>query len=110
MKKITFIAALVFLAACSSKIVGPTQADVDNVSTKFPNYTLEQLKQGKVNYEKYCGTCHALYKPTDFDEPKWKHEVPDMARKMKRKQGIDLDVATQDNILKYLLTMRLAKR
>lgn len=110
MQKSITLLLLALVAACSSKLLLPTQTDVDNVSVKFPNYTLAQLQQGKINYEKYCGTCHKLYKPTDFDEPKWQHEVPDMARKMKRKQNIDLDAATQDNILKYLLTMRLAKR
>lgn len=110
MKKILIISAISLLVACSSKLYTPTQADVDNVSTKFPNYTLAQLYEGKASYEKYCGSCHALYKPSDFDEPKWRHEVPDMARKMKRKQNIDLDAATQENILKYLLTMRIAKR
>lgn len=110
MKKAKLIFSLIILTACSSRLLMPLQQDVDNIKDKFPNYTLAELQQGKANYEKYCGSCHALYKPTDFDEPKWKHEVPDMARKMKRKQGIELDAATQDNILKYLLTMRLAKR
>jgi cytochrome c5 len=110
MKKTLYIITLILFAACSSKLYTPTQADVVNVSSKFPNITLVQLQEGKANYEKYCGSCHSLYKPTDFDEPKWRHEVPDMARKMKRKQNIDLDAATQDNILKYLITMRLSKK
>lgn len=110
MKKTLALFSTVILIACSSKLLIPTQVDVDNVSTKFPNYTLAQLHEGKANYEKYCGTCHSLYKPKDFDEAKWRHEVPDMARKMKRKQNIELDAASQDIILKYLLTMRIAKR
>lgn len=111
MKKRWILAACaIVIYACSSKIIAPNQTDVDRMQMVYPNLTLAQLQKGKADYEKYCSTCHSLYKPTDFSEAKWKHEVPDMARKMKRKQGITLDEATQNDILTYLLTMRLAKR
>jgi hypothetical protein len=45
--KILTIASILFLAGCSIQLMTPTQSDVDRVKTKYPDYTLAELNEGK---------------------------------------------------------------
>lgn len=85
----------------------PSQSDVDKVKTKYPDYTLAQLNQGKTLYEAHCGTCHALKSPTSEPESEWKEIVPEMTVKANKK-GAEIDAAEQELILRYVITMRNA--
>lgn len=96
--------ALLF-ASCAVKLVIPTQPDVDRVQSKFPNYTLAELNQGKAMYEQHCAECHNLKKPTKFTEQEWQKEVPKMVKKYNKKFPKDIDVQTEELILKYVITM-----
>lgn len=111
MKKIIFI-ALIIMAGCVSKKVtssaaknAPTQTDVDRVKSKYPDLTLSELNNGKIFYEKHCGTCHALKKPTSETEQEWNKIVPKMVVKVNKKEGNVLDAAAQESILRYVVTM-----
>lgn len=100
MKKALACASLLLLAACTaSRFPAPTQADADRVATKFPGVSLNQLTTGKANYEQYCGSCHKLEAPGNYTEEAWHKIVPKMAVKAK------IDEATEQNILRYLVTM-----
>lgn len=106
MKKLLYVIITLSLVGCvSAKLATPTQSDVDRVKSKFPDYTLAQLNQGKTLYEQNCGTCHDLKKPTSLSEEKWKVIVPEMVHKVNKRQ-VKLSEQDQDLILKYLLTMR----
>jgi len=105
MKKYIVIAAL-FLAACGTALKlalpAPSQADADRGATTFPGITVEDLNKGKTAYESNCKGCHDAFHPSKFSEEKWRKEVPKMAKKAK------IDAATEEQILKYVLTMRSA--
>lgn len=109
MKKVVYIFMAAFLAACSANLVAPSQTDVDRVQTKYPNYTLAELNEGKSLYEQNCGNCHGLRKPTSHSEAQWQKIVPSMAKKVNRKSTV-LSASDQDKILKYVITMSTAPK
>lgn len=96
-----------FVAACAgSKVTTsaePTQADVDRNKAIYSNLTVEELIQGKAQYEKSCGTCHKLYSPTSESAVSWKKIVPPMSRKAK------IDAKAEELILKYVISMSTKK-
>jgi cytochrome c5 len=108
MKKILFVAIVSVIVACGvskvSKVDGPVQADVDRVTSYFPGYSLANLKDGKVLYEKNCSTCHELKKPNSESDKGWKHHVPEMVEKANH-EGQKISAEQEQLILKYLLTM-----
>ncbi len=111
MKKFILLGIGVYLVGCtaSKSVVSMTQADVDRVSTKFPGYSLADLNEGKMLYEKHCASCHAL-KPLDSQtEQGWRDVVPPMVVKANKKEGNVLDARGEDLILKYVITMGPAK-
>ncbi|MEZ4830039.1 MAG: cytochrome c [Bacteroidia bacterium] len=106
MKKTLFAASFIILTGCfSAKLITPVQADVERVQSKFPNYSLADLTQGKTLYEQHCGSCHGLKKPSSRTEEKWETIVPKMAVKANKKYPNSLDADSQEKILKYLITM-----
>jgi hypothetical protein len=110
-KAVVFFFMSIVLAGCfSAKLLTPTQNDVDRVQQKFPNYTLEQLNQGKMLYEQHCNKCHGLKNPSSRSEEKWKSIVPDMSKKVNKKNSNALNPDAQEKILKYLITMSTAPK
>lgn len=110
MKKYTLIIAVILMAACkSTKLLTPSQTDVDRVSSKYPGYTLEELNQGKAIFTQYCGQCHKLKKPESRTEEQWKTIVPRMVAKVNKKEKDAIDAKEQETLLKYLITMSTAK-
>ena len=105
MKKSFLALVSLVLISCAVKLVTPTQTDVERVQSKYPNYTLEELNQGKAMYEKHCAECHKLKNPTKFSEEKWKKIVPEMVEKANKKHPNNIDAQTEDLILKYVITM-----
>lgn len=100
MKKTVFLLLVVLLAACSSaKFATPKQSDAVRGATKFPGYTLADLQHGQMLFKQDCGKCHALPAPKSKTETQWRSIVPKMAKKAK------VDSATEDSILKYVVTM-----
>ena len=105
MKTLISLFAIITLVACSaSKLTGPSQADIDRISEKFPDYTLAQLNDGKMLYEKNCDLCHGMKSPKDKDEDGWRKIVPVMVEKV-HKKGKELNSDQEELILKYLITM-----
>ncbi len=106
MKKILAIAITIILAGCTSTaLLTPTQADVDRVQTKFNDYSLTALTNGKMLYEQHCGKCHGLKNPASRTEAEWELIVPRMVKKANKKGNIEIDAATQESILRYVITM-----
>lgn len=102
-KILAFFVVAVFIA-CSAKVTGPTQADVDRVASKYPGYTLAELNEGKTAYEQKCGTCHELKKVKAYTEEQWNKLVPGMVKKANKKTE-NIDARTQELIQKYVNTM-----
>ncbi|HYF03778.1 MAG TPA: hypothetical protein VEC36_10410 [Patescibacteria group bacterium] len=95
---ITF--ASVSLASCAAVMMPiPNSADAARAAEKFPGTTMADLDQGKVNYERHCQRCHALYDPKSEPEAEWREIVPHMAKKAK------IDAATEQSILRYVVVM-----
>lgn len=101
-----------FLCGCvAARLIQPTQVDVDRVQTKYPGYTLADLNHGKELFEQNCGSCHRLRKPSSRTEEKWTKVVPKMVEKVNKKKKAEvLSAKDEDLILKYVLTMRDAKK
>ncbi|MFL5728692.1 MAG: c-type cytochrome [Cytophagaceae bacterium] len=106
--KVVAALSLFFLASCAAvQLATPAQTDVNRVKTKYPDYTLAQLNDGKALYEKNCANCHALKNPSSRNEEEWKQIVPGMTKKANKK-GAAIDAAQQELILRYVITMSLA--
>lgn len=106
MKSFLYLSVIVILAACSAKVSGPLQSDVDRSTNKYPGITLSGLQNGKKLYDENCGLCHDLKKPGAYTEAQWQQIVPDMARKVNKKAGTTkLDDKASDEILRYLVVM-----
>jgi len=97
---------IILLSACTAtQIPTPVQADVDRVSSKFPDVSLTQLQQGKTIFESHCGQCHKLKNPATRTEEKLNKIVPKMFLRVARKEGKPLDKSDEQLILQYLVTM-----
>lgn len=105
MKKLLAPLTLILLAACATSFIEPTEADSIRGKTKYPDYTLAQLKTGKTLYMQHCGGCHGLYKPSSQTEAEWTKIVPWMSGKVNKHQPNTLNTNDQELILKYLVTM-----
>lgn len=109
MKKISIISTLAILCSCSAKLITPTQSDVDRVSGTYPGYSLADLNQGKAIFIQNCDECHKFKKPASQSEAEWLEVVPEMVAKANKKAGRTIiDTKSQEQLLKYLLTMRTA--
>lgn len=103
-----FAAGVILLFGCASvQLITPSQADVERVQTKYPDYSLTQLNRGKQLYENNCGACHGLKDPASRSEEKWKKIVPEMVGKVNKKTTV-LNQQDQEDILKYVITMSSA--
>lgn len=89
----------------SGKVSGLTEADVARVQSKFPGYTLADLKEGKELYENNCALCHGLKKLNSQTEEGWRNVVPPMVKKANSKVTNKLDAAAEEKILRYVITM-----
>ncbi|MES2398092.1 MAG: hypothetical protein V4549_18910 [Bacteroidota bacterium] len=106
MKKAIIISSMAILSACSAKLALPTQTDVNNVLTKYPDYTWNELVAGKWIYENNCKSCHGLKEPSSRSEVKWNETVPRMVKKVNKKLGVEkIDSKKQELLLRYLITM-----
>ncbi|MBK9450920.1 MAG: hypothetical protein IPN95_16220 [Bacteroidetes bacterium] len=106
MKKYFFISTLLFAVACgTTKIAAPIQADADRGTAKFADVTLAQLTEGKAVYDLNCGACHKAPKPKSRSEEAWKHIVPEMCVKAKRKTGNTITAEQENNLLRFLVVM-----
>ncbi len=104
MKKNIILISTVILVACSSKVLLPTQADVERVNKKFPGITLSELNDGKIKFEQNCGSCHSLSKSFHESESEIRKIMPEMAQKA------NVDSKTEELILKYLVTINSAEK
>lgn len=111
MKKSILFAALCLLTACGAKLAVLTQADADRGAQKFPGLTLKDLQEGQSLFKAKCSQCHPLKNPTSRDEAAWRKVVPRMAAKAERRANKQkIDPATQEKILKYLITASAAAK
>lgn len=101
MKKAILLSSVVFLAACSSKLMKPAQADADKLASSFPGITLVELAEGRTIMTANCGKCHDMPDPSKGDEAYWNKIVPPMGQKAK------LDEAQTDKVLKYALAVNM---
>ena len=110
MKKTLFcFFTIALLTACSAKLAVLTQADADRGALKFPGLTLNDLVEGQSLFKLNCSQCHPLKNPTSRNEVQWRKVVPRMAAKAERKANKKkIDAATQEKILKYLITASIA--
>lgn len=110
MKPILFLMAIALCTACGAKLTTLTASDAERGAQQFPGLSLAQLKEGQELFKTKCSQCHPLKNPTSRDEAEWRAVVPRMAAKAeKRANKQKIDAASQEKILKYLITMRLAK-
>jgi len=101
---------VVTITSCVAvKLAIPSQGDIDRVHSKFPNYSLAELNQGKALFETKCNTCHGVKNPMRFKESEWNELVPKMVRKANKK-GANIDDKSQELILKYVITMGTAPK
>jgi len=116
MKKIFFLAALsigAVISSCSPKTTAAVAAnpvsstDVSNAQVeaakiKFPDATMETLKQGHSLYCGVCTNCHGAKKITNFSEEELPRIIENMARKAK------ISAEEKDAVLKYVMGVKLA--
>lgn len=110
LKHLVYLWLLMIIAGCfSAKLMTPTENDVIRMKNKYPDYTLTDLNRGKLLFENNCGKCHKYKKPASKTEAEWTGIVPKMSAKVNKKSLI-LDEQAQQDILRYVITMRDASR
>lgn len=110
-KVVVLLVALIILTGCSTtRLLTPTQQDVDRVSNKFAGLTLDELNQGKAIFETNCQTCHGLKNPTSRGEERWRQIVPKMTAKVNKKRNNAINAEDQEKLLRYLITMSQAPK
>lgn len=98
---------LLFVAACSgTKLIAPSQTDVDRGKDNFPGLSLEQMQLGQQVYAANCNACHPYKKVTSYSATEWARIVPEMAGKANRKLGPNTINASQEQaLLRYVAVM-----
>jgi cytochrome c len=104
MRKLPAISAIFLFAACSAKLIAPTQSDVERGKSKFPDVTLTELTTGKKLMEQNCGKCHGLIPAGARTEEQWRRIMPKMAKKAK------IDANSEMLITKYVITLSAAPK
>lgn len=105
MKRSLSILALSLLISCAGvKLAVPVQSDVDRMHDTYPDYSLEQLLEGKALYETKCTRCHGLKDPVDFTVEEWSRITPNMIDKANRRQQT-ISETEGELILRYVSTM-----
>lgn len=110
LKVFMFLVILTIAGGCYSvKLITPTENDVARVKDKYPDYTITDLNRGKTLFENNCGKCHPYKNPASKTEEEWIAIIPKMSAKANKKSLVIDDLAQQD-ILRYVITMRGASR
>jgi hypothetical protein len=112
MKKIVcFVFAVALITACKSKKSGtastpsgPTEAQLTAAKTKYPNATMETLKQGHDLYYGTCTKCHGAKDITSRSEERW----PGILDNMAKKAGIT--DTEKEAVLNYVMGVKLAAK
>lgn len=136
MKKFIYLAALVFIVACSSKKVAtvtapPAQAaaPVAKLSNSFSpaaskapvmteadfsspvkDFRYAEYVKGKSLYESKCNSCHELKNPMSFPTTVWEKMVPPMVIQYNLKFTDFVDETGEKLILGYLVTTTTPKK
>ena len=106
MKKYFYLSTLVFFVACSAtKLLPPSQTDVNRGADNFSGLTLTQLTDGEQVYQQNCNKCHPFKKPSSRTALEWKEIIPDMTEKTNRKFGKLIDTDKQESLLRYVSIM-----
>lgn len=109
--KFTLLSLIIILAACgSTKLVIPSQADVDRASQKNNSITLASINEGKALFEQNCNRCHGYKNPNSRSEKRWAKIIPRMVAKVNKKmKKEEIDANEQELILNYVVTMSSVK-
>lgn len=111
MKKYFFLCSLVFVVACgTTKMITPSQTDVDRGKDNFAGLTLLQLTDGQQVYLQNCNKCHPYKKPGSESAMEWKRIVPEMTAKVNHKLGDVIDADKEESLLRYLSVMCTAPK
>lgn len=115
MKKIFIIIGMITLAAaCKSSKSGTTTASAEPsiipgetqlkaIQSKYPEVTMETLKEGHGIYTGVCTNCHGAKNIYSRSEEKWPSIIDNMAKKAK------ITDAQKNAVLKYVLAMKAAQ-
>lgn len=68
-------------AASPNGIMMPTNEQVLAVRAKYPDVTVDELKEGYKIYTGVCTNCHGAKSIYKRDEAQWQHIIDDMAPK-----------------------------
>lgn len=107
MKKLTILAAIALLVACSPKVTKPAQtSEVEKPKIQFSDEQMAELNKGKLIYDQYCGMCHPAKKVTSRSAEAWTKVVPRMVVKVNKKTGKEsIGLSDEQIMTKYLTTM-----
>ena len=136
MKKIIYLAALIFIVACSSKKVAtvstppaPPAAPVAKITNSFSpavgkapvmteadfsstvkGFRYAEYVKGKTLYESKCNSCHELKNPMSFPTAFWEKMVPPMVIQYNLKFTDFVDETGEKLILGYFVTATTPKK
>jgi len=95
------------MMACSNKVISPTQSNVDQLTSTYPDVTLADLEKGRSIYAEKCNMCHGYYKPNEYSVEDWGKIVPVMVVKVNKKSKSEvIDREKEDQLLKYILSVK----
>ncbi|MBS1772079.1 MAG: hypothetical protein JST82_04420 [Bacteroidetes bacterium] len=81
---LTFSAALLLVAACTSKkATTSAKSPADVVAEVKKNYTADDMAHGKELWQSNCNKCHKLHDGPEFSVEKWENVLPRMIKRAK---------------------------
>lgn len=112
MKRNSIIMLAFILSACGGvKLLPLSQDDLERGRGSYPQLSMEELQEGKANFEFYCSQCHGLKNPKKHDAEGWKKTVNRMSKKAENKSSIkNIEEPVKASILTYLVTMSSAEK
>ncbi len=89
----------------SSAVNTPTDAQLTAAKTRFPDVTMEKLKEGHTIYfNGACVNCHGAQPIGNWDEKQWVGILDNMAVKAQ------LSAVDKDAVWKYIMSVKLASK
>lgn len=105
MKRAVLCLLIAALSACAGAgLVAPTEADLAQVSGRWPDANLAQLTDGHRTYRARCASCHRPYAPGELAPDAWPEAVADMSERAR------LSPAEQTAVTRFLVAASLGAR
>ena len=101
-----FTLGLGLAGACATAVPRPTPELLSLAKTRYPDLTLDELREGRRAYVTRCSGCHTLYGVAEFSPEQWVTELDNMEQEVE----VRLTAKERYSIERYLTAVSSALR